>query len=216
MSVKFKKEFLDLLEKDLEFRYAVAGYLGLSEILKRMDRLEENQNRLWEEIRALREEQNKLWENQNKLLEEVKNLREGQNKLVESINRLSMEVNKFSETIGFGLEDIAKVVVPGWLYRHENIIVENLERRFFFIDEYEVEVNLYGEGLKGDEKIVIIGEVKSRIYERDVKRFNESIEKMMKVIKYKIYPIMFAFYIHPSAEEEAKNKGIRLIASYMR
>lgn len=38
---KLKKEFLELLEKDLEFRYTVAGYLGLSEILKRLDRLEE-------------------------------------------------------------------------------------------------------------------------------------------------------------------------------
>ncbi len=32
-----KRTFLELLEKDLEFRYAVAGYLGLSEVLKRLD-----------------------------------------------------------------------------------------------------------------------------------------------------------------------------------
>jgi hypothetical protein len=32
-----KREFLELLDRDLEFRYAVAGYLGLSEILKRLD-----------------------------------------------------------------------------------------------------------------------------------------------------------------------------------
>jgi len=31
MSINLKKEFLSLLEKDTEFRYAVAGYLGLSE-----------------------------------------------------------------------------------------------------------------------------------------------------------------------------------------
>ncbi|MEM3833392.1 MAG: hypothetical protein QW128_07385 [Thermoprotei archaeon] len=35
MSVNLKKEFLSLLEKDVEFRYTVAGYLGLSEILKK-------------------------------------------------------------------------------------------------------------------------------------------------------------------------------------
>jgi len=88
---------LELLEKDLEFRYTVAGYLGLSEILKRLDRLEEgqnklweNQNRLWEEVRSLREGQNKLWE-------EVKGLREGQNKLWDEVRKLWVEVKGLRE-----------------------------------------------------------------------------------------------------------------------
>jgi hypothetical protein len=38
-----KREFLELLDKDLEFRYAVAGCLGLSEILKRLDSLTKEQ-----------------------------------------------------------------------------------------------------------------------------------------------------------------------------
>jgi len=118
MVSSLKKEFLELLEKDVEFRYAVAGYLGLSEILKRLDKLEENQekllenqnklwenqnklwenqNKLWEEIKALRESQNKLWENQNKLWEEVRSLREGQNKLWESQNKLWEEVRSLRE-----------------------------------------------------------------------------------------------------------------------
>jgi regulator of replication initiation timing len=60
-SNKLKEEILDLLERDKEFRYAVAGYLGISEILKRLDGLEENMLRLWEEVRALRKGQEKLW-----------------------------------------------------------------------------------------------------------------------------------------------------------
>jgi len=35
-----KEEFLDLLEKDKEFRYAVAGKLGILELLRRMDAVE--------------------------------------------------------------------------------------------------------------------------------------------------------------------------------
>lgn len=78
-----KKEFLELLDKDLEFRYAVAGYLGLSEILKRLDALMEEQTRLaeeqaktWEEIKSLREEQTKVWNEIAKLREEQISLRE--------------------------------------------------------------------------------------------------------------------------------------------
>lgn len=39
--MSFKKEFLDLLDKDIEFRYAIAGYLGLTDVLKRLDEEDE-------------------------------------------------------------------------------------------------------------------------------------------------------------------------------
>jgi len=111
MSVDLKRKFLNLLERDIEFRYTVAGYLGLSEVLKKLDSLMEEQGKIWREIKALREEQSKIWEelkslrenqikvweNQNRLLEEVKALREGQNKLWENQNRLWEEVKSLRE-----------------------------------------------------------------------------------------------------------------------
>ena len=58
---------MELLERDVEFRYAVAGYLGLSEVLKRLDAiaeeqraLREEQTTIWREIQGLREEQVKF------------------------------------------------------------------------------------------------------------------------------------------------------------
>ncbi|MEM2941678.1 MAG: hypothetical protein QW304_09060 [Thermoproteota archaeon] len=38
--MSLKEEFPSLLERDREFRYAVAGILGLEEILKRLDKNE--------------------------------------------------------------------------------------------------------------------------------------------------------------------------------
>mgnify|MGYP001772783493 CR=1 FL=1 len=103
-SGSLKARLLDLLDKDKEFRYAVAGKLGLSEILERLDRNEEAIRKLWEEVKAMREEQAKLgegqaklWESNNKLWEEVKALREGQAKLWESNNRLWEEVKALRE-----------------------------------------------------------------------------------------------------------------------
>jgi hypothetical protein len=104
LSKEEKLRFLETLDKDKEFRYAIAGYLGLSEILKRLDSIEsriadlyEGQNRLWEnaeklwiEVRSLREGQDKLWM-------EVRDLREGQNKLWESVERLWLEVKSLRE-----------------------------------------------------------------------------------------------------------------------
>jgi hypothetical protein len=48
-----KREFLELLDRDLEFRYAVAGYLGLSEILKRLDAIAEEQVKLREDFNKM-------------------------------------------------------------------------------------------------------------------------------------------------------------------
>jgi hypothetical protein len=42
MAVRLRRQFLKLLDEDKEFRYTVAGYLGLGEILKRLDSIEEN------------------------------------------------------------------------------------------------------------------------------------------------------------------------------
>jgi len=94
-----KKEFLRLLEMDEEFRYAVAGYLGYSEILNELKALREEQRRIWEsieklwkEVRALREEQNKLWE-------EIKNLRENQEKLWEEVKNIREEAKSLREEV---------------------------------------------------------------------------------------------------------------------
>ncbi|MEZ0346483.1 MAG: hypothetical protein ABWK01_08020 [Infirmifilum sp.] len=59
---ELKRRFIELLMRDIEFRYAVVGYLGIAETLKRLDALlqrldalAKEQVKLWEEVRALRE-----------------------------------------------------------------------------------------------------------------------------------------------------------------
>ena len=59
---ELKRRFLKLLDEDLEFRYTVAGYLGLSEILKRLDGIEAEQLRLREEVAWMHEEFSKRFE----------------------------------------------------------------------------------------------------------------------------------------------------------
>jgi predicted nuclease with TOPRIM domain len=123
-----KKKILGLLDKDVEFRYAVAGYLGLSEILKKLDTLAEEQVRLreeqtkiwmeitkiWEEIKIIREEQtklwegqNRLWEGQNRLWEEVKNLREGQNRLWEEVKLLRVNYERMRKYMLSGFRELS-------------------------------------------------------------------------------------------------------------
>ena len=196
---------------------------AVEKLTERQDALEGAFQKLVERHDFLEKAVEKLVESHNKLVERhdflekaVERLTEAQVRTENALQELFKQIGKLSETIGFGLEDIARVVVPGWLYKHEKIEVEEFTRKFIIIDGEEIEINLYGEGRKEGTKIIILGEVRSRIYLNDVEKFSKTIEKIKKIIEGNTYELMFGYYIHPLAEEEAKKKKISLIASYMR
>ncbi|MCS7146516.1 MAG: hypothetical protein RMJ28_04255 [Nitrososphaerota archaeon] len=87
MSSRLRDEFIKLLEEDKEFRYAVAGYLGLSETLKRLDSIEETIRKIWAEI-------HRVWENIEKLWEEVRAIRQEQEKLRIEQEKMRQEQEK--------------------------------------------------------------------------------------------------------------------------
>lgn len=230
MATELKTQLLKLLREDEEFRYAVAGLIGLEDLRSSVKSLTDAIDRLAERVDKLAEAQkltedrlNKLTERVDKLTERVDRLAEAQlrteehvKQLAVTVSNLAREVGRLSDVIGFGLEDVAKVVVPGWLYRHERIEVE-LERRFVYVDGESIEVNLYGDGRRNGEAVIVVGECKSRICEREVREFAEKLEKLAKVFQgRRVYTFMFGFLIHPSAEWKARERGITLIASYMR
>jgi len=86
-----RSEILRLLKEDEEFRYAVAGLIGLEEILKRLDSHEAQLVKLREDMNKLREDMNKLREDMNRGFkrydEELVRLREDMNKGFELLRR---------------------------------------------------------------------------------------------------------------------------------
>ena len=184
---------------------------------EQINKLIEVQKRSEERLTRLEKTVAELAEAQKRSEERLTRLENAVDKLSEATAQLSRSVGSLSATIGFGLEDIARVVVPGWLLRHENIVVDDLERKFIEVDGKLIEVNLYGEGTKDGERITVVGECKTRIYESEVKKFVRTLSDVKKALKgQKIYPLMFGFLIHPSAEGIAKKHGITLIVSYAR
>ncbi|RLG43359.1 MAG: hypothetical protein DRN81_06680, partial [Thermoproteota archaeon] len=99
LTSKEKDRILRTLEEDREFRLAIAGLVGMREILERMDRTEENIEKLWEEVKQLRLGQEKLWEEVKQLWEEVKQLRLGQEKLWEEVKQLRLGQEKLWEEV---------------------------------------------------------------------------------------------------------------------
>ncbi len=154
---------------------------------------------------------------QKRTEERVNELAEAQRRTEESVGRLAVAVGASSDTVGYGLEDVAKVMLPPWLEKHERVRVDELERRFLKIKGESVEVNIYGEGVKGAREITVIGESKSRIHSGDVKEFAANFAKIRKELRARrLLPVMFGYWIHPSASALGKTLGIRLVASYER
>jgi prefoldin subunit 5 len=246
MTTSIKNEIFRLLREDEEFRYALAGLIGIEDLRKGFEDLKnavaelvatqkrtelilqqlgERLTRLEETVQRLAETQQKTEERLTRLEETVQRLAETQQKteqeiqeLVRQFRELSRQVARLSDTIGFGLEDIARVVAPGWFFRHVGVSVDDLDRRFIVVDGKEIEVNLYGEGVKNGSKVFLIGEAKSRIYSKEVKDFDETIGDLVRLLERDgvVYKFMFGYMVHPSAEAEARSRGIILIASYMR
>ena len=133
-----------------------------------------------------------------------------------TLQGLTKEVGTLSRDFGFGLEDIGHVVLPGYLKRHYRIDMGEFETRFFEVNGRLVEINLFSEGRIKKEKITILGEVKSRIYEREIKEFKRDLSKVLPLIEGKVLKLMFGYLIHPSASKIAEPEGIELIASYQR
>lgn len=94
-----RKEILELLDKDLEFRYAVAGYLGISEVLKRLE--------------SLSEEQVKLREDFNKMLARLGRVEHTLEKLTVDVEDEAKSVIKYKlREIGISLE-LTSLILPG-------------------------------------------------------------------------------------------------------
>jgi hypothetical protein len=157
MAEKLKREFIELLETDKEFRYTVAGYLGLSEVLRRMDRMEERMLALEERMLKLEERMLRVEENQERLWEAVKRLEEGQNRLWRYVKSGFKELK---EMLGVTFEATARAFIDVLLdemgYPEASVSVKH-----FAVDGEVVEVDAFC------EDPLVVGEITDYIKSRD-------------------------------------------------
>jgi len=197
MSEKLKKEFIELLERDEEFRYTVAGFLGLSEILKRLEKLEEGQNKIWEEIK-------KIWE-------EVRLIRIDYNRMRKYIR------------VGFGdLGRALRVTFEDHSASFLEVLLEELgypdariERKVLVHDGEAVEINMFC------EDPLVVGEATISIEStEDAEKEVEKLLKRVEIVekRYGKRPMLVVLSVARPApgvsrklEDLAKRHGIKLV-----
>jgi len=230
LSASEKKRFLRALEEDREFRYAVAGYLGLSETLKRLDSLEESMKKLWEEVKALRGDLNTLKDDVGTLKSDVNMLKSDVNILKSNVGTLKDDVGSLKadfsilksdtgtlredvrqirttlERLTLTAEEEARSVVKHKLKEKLNIDIE-LDRIFIDVTV----VNMYG--AMGD--ICVVGEATVRLGPSLVNELLDKVkmirDKRPDLLRRKLIKVIYTDYSTPEAVEAAAKSKVWIL-----
>jgi hypothetical protein len=187
MAVKeLKSRMLRLLREDEEFRYAVAGLLGLEEILKRLDRHEAELVRLREDMNKLREDMIRGFE----LVEShISALGARWGVMAESAFRESLR-GLLEKELGYRVEKWNVFDEAGKVYGYPSVV--------------DVDVTV------SDGKLILI-EVSSHIKASDITTFRRKAELYMeKTGKRPDKLVVVTPYIDDTAQKAAKELGIEV------
>lgn len=198
---------------------------------QRVEELAQAQKRTEQRVEELAQAQKRteqrveeLAQAQKRTEQRVEELAQAQKKTEEALTTLAKEhgitrklVGDLSHTVGYRLEDEAFKALPRLFAENYGIRVKGRLKRTFLKDKKgrDIEVNIFGEGIKGNNTVTIIGESKSQISKNEVDRFINKRLNLFKGIYEDIFPVIVTYMIsEPDAEEYAKNKGIALFYSY--
>jgi len=212
-----KQRILRTLERDTEFRLAIAGLLGLREILEELRKLREDFNRFAVEQGKRWEENNRRWEEVYKRFEHIETTLAIHTKSLEQLTKAVGELKSFVGSIGrrWG-RDLEKMILE--LYRDIvkgfGIDIERIEKVSFrdYNGKYlqrgaRIELDIYM-----SNSIVYLIEVKSLVEEEDIEWFNKKCEIFAKEKNISNYrKLMIAINITKEALERAKELGIETI-----
>ena len=202
-----KEEFIDLLERDKEFRYAVAGFLGLDEILKRMDKHEAELVKLREDLNKLREDFNRFSEDANKRMDrherELISLREELNRLRadmnDGFNLLRRHVDALGARWGLLSEEAFREGMRG-------IVEKELGLKTVKWVKYDSEGYVFGypsvvdvDVAMHDDRVILV-EVKSHVGRADVYIFKRRAELYEKSVGRRPSRLVM---VTPYADEDA-------------
>jgi hypothetical protein len=143
----------------------------------------------------------------------VEQLAAAQERTDSAVQALAQQVGRLADTIGFTLEDLAREVAPAYLAQHYNLHISQLDRYFIRLDGQELELDLYGNGQRNGERVTVVGEVRSRIYGRDVEDAVRRTTRLTPQLSGTPVTVLFGFVIHPSARDAAQRLGAIVISS---
>jgi uncharacterized coiled-coil protein SlyX len=184
---------------------------------ERLSAVEDRLGKAEKVIEELSEANRRAEERLTRLEKVVEELAQAQKRTEEALIRLTRRgdmiqerLEGLSNSVGYSLENTAYKALPK-LLRSEGIeVIGKLVRRYY--GEYQI--NLWGEGKRNGEKILLLGEVKVRPSKSEIRRFLKIAEEIGKREKKETYLLFVAHDYHPSIETYLKESGIKYYWSY--
>ena len=180
---------------------------------ERFVRLEEVQARTEEQMRQLTAAQARTEVRMEELATAQSRMAAAQEHTELMVQSLAQQVGRLADTIGFTLEELAKEVTPAYLALHYNIHTLQLDRSFIVVEGQELEFDLYGHGQRNGERVTVVGEVRSRIYGRDVEEAVRRTARLAPQLSETPVTVLCGFVIHPLARAAAQRLGAIVISS---
>lgn len=236
---KLREEFLELLRTDVEFRYTVMGFLGIREILERIDENTRAIHALQEQVKALQEQVAENTRAIRALQEQVKALQEQVRALQEQVRALQEQVAEHGRVIAEHTKVIAKhseairdlqrtITALGarWGILAEEAFREAMvgivERKFGGRVErwaaYDEEGLVYGHPSVVEVDLLITNrehvlvEIKSSVSRADVYELWRTAKLYEKKTGVKPKLIIVSPFVEPRAKDAAKRLGIEVYA----
>ena len=208
---RLKREILELLKRDEEFRYAVAGFLGLDTVLNELKKLRDDfqtfvklQEKRWEENEKRWAENEKLWKEAFERFEAIERTLLEHGEKLESldrrVSRLELEVGALTEATlaKFTYEELERSARESG----ERILAR---RRNAGVDRFEIDL------LVETDKTVYAVEIKVKPKRRHVNELLAKAEAAQRVYAKPVKPVLAGAYISAEVERYARSKGAEVI-----
>ena len=181
---------------------------------QRVNELAQAQKRTEQRVEKLAQAQKRTEQRVDELTQAQTRTEEELRKLTIGVKNLQKEFGGLSHTVGYHLEDRAIRDLPRILKNQLTIDLTLCERRFMKIQGREVQINIYGEGKRNGEEIVIAGEAKTDLSLKEVDRFLLLVERIKAEVGKEVLPLFVCYSAKPKVKAYAEGKGAKVYFSY--
>ena len=217
MSRKLRDEFIKLLEEDIEFRYIVMSFLGIREILERIDKNTEAIKNLQEQVEehskviiSLQEQVRSLQEQVEKHTKAIESLQEQVLGLTKEIKRLGDRISALGARWGLTAEEVFRESLREFLQNYFKVArIEKWEH-------YDEEGLVYGHPsvVEADliikDKVHYLVEVKSSTSKGDVSELYRIGILYEKKTGVRPQLVIITCFIDERAKRVAEKLGIKV------
>jgi predicted RNase H-like nuclease (RuvC/YqgF family) len=189
--------------------------------------LAEAQRRTEEKIESLAEAQKRTEAKLEALIDTVHTMHEdligqikGLDRRVEGLERKVEKTDKvvggISNTLGYALENEVYRHLPLLLEKRYGIRIEEkfIRREVTFDDKKKGEINIFGTGTKDGKKVLILGEVESKLGTDTIDELVSKSGNLKRSFPHEHFLLAATHYCRPEVADHAAGKGVVVFMTY--